>query len=78
MKMCIKQEFDVSTPEGRLALYNIITKDKRFLDENNLITFCKECHYFKIHKYKHKKTISSQASCGEEEGSETIPKGSTL
>lgn len=70
-------EFDVSTSDGRTSLYNIIVKDNRFLDENNLITFCKECHYFKIHEYKHKKTISSQASYNKEEGSETIPKGST-
>ena len=51
-------------------LYNIITHDSRFLDMNNLITYCKECHLFRIHNYKHK-IISSQAS--EEEGSETIP-----
>lgn len=55
-------EYDANTLEGRMKLYSIITKDSRFLDENNLITFCKECHYFKIHEYKHKKTISSQAS----------------
>jgi hypothetical protein len=59
-----------------MKLYSLIIADNRFLDENNLITFCKECHYFEIHEYKHKKTISSQASC-EEEGSETIPIGST-
>lgn len=70
-------EYDVSTSDGRTNLYNIIVKDDRFLDENNLITFCKECHYFKIHEYKRKKTISSQASCKKEEGSETIPQGIT-
>ena len=41
--------------EDRLKLYQIITNDKRFLDEDNLITYCKDCHYFKIHKYKRKK-----------------------
>lgn len=51
------------------VLYDIITHDPRFLDETNLITFCKECHLFKIHNYN-RKTISSQAS--NEEGSETI------
>lgn len=41
--------------EDRLKLYQIITHDERFLDENNLITYCKECHYYKIHKYKRRK-----------------------
>lgn len=41
-------------------LYNIIISDPRFLDENNLITYCKDCHLFKIHGYS--KTIRSEAS----------------
>lgn len=57
-------------PKDRMTLYNIITHDQRFLDEDNLITFCRDCHFFKIHNYD-RKTISSQAS--NEEGSETIP-----
>lgn len=61
-------------PTDRIQLYNIIVHDERFLSKNNLITFCKDCHFFKIHNYK-RKTISSQASY--EEGSETIPNGST-
>lgn len=40
-------------------LYDIVIKDKRFLDEKNLITYCKDCHLFIIHKYN--KTTSSQA-----------------
>lgn len=60
-----------SDPNDKIELYKIITHDERFLDENNLITYCKECHFFKIHKYKKRKTISSQAS-DVEEGSETI------
>lgn len=55
-------ELDCNITEDRLKLYQIITNDNRFLDENNLITFCKDCHYFKIHNYKRHKTISSQAS----------------
>lgn len=62
-----------SCTSDRLTLYDIITHDKRFLDEENLITLCKECH-IKVHS-KAGKTISSQAS--QEEGSETIPEGST-
>ena len=57
-------------PYDKQILYNIIINDDRFVDIDNLITYCKECHYYKIHKYQHKKTISSQASV--EEGSETI------
>lgn len=41
--------------EDRLKLYQIIINDERFLDEDNLITYCKDCHYFKIHKYKRRK-----------------------
>ena len=55
-------EHDPNTVDGRLALYQIIINDDRFLDEDNLITYCKDCHLFKIHKYKRHKTISSQAS----------------
>ena len=29
---------------NKMTLYNIIIKDYRFLDENNLITCCKGCH----------------------------------
>ena len=39
-------------------LYNIIVNDERFLDLDNLITYCKECHLFKIHKYKKKDEIT--------------------
>lgn len=38
--------------EDRLNLYQIIIHDKRFLDETNLITFCKSCHLYEIHNYK--------------------------
>ena len=40
-------------------LYNIIIADARFLNKNNLITYCKNCHLFKIHNYN--KTIRSEA-----------------
>lgn len=55
-------EYDVNDPNGRLALYKIIVNDERFLNEDNLITYCKNCHLFKIHKYTRNKTISSQVS----------------
>ena len=61
---------DPDVIEDREKLYSIITKDRRFLDEDNLITLCRDCHFFEIHDYTHK-TISSQAH--KREGSETIP-----
>lgn len=71
-------DLDPNNVDDRIELYKIITADQRFLDESNLITFCKDCHYNLIHewKFKNHKTISSQAN--KLEGSETIPKGSTL
>jgi len=36
------------------TLYIIALKDKDFNDLDNLITLCKECHLFKVHKYKKK------------------------
>lgn len=36
-------------------LYEIALKDKEFSDLDNLITYCKECHLFKVHGYQHKK-----------------------
>lgn len=35
-------------------LYDIAMQDKEFNDLDNLVTYCKECHLFKIHGYKHK------------------------
>lgn len=66
-------DLDPNNINDRLELYRIIVADPRFLDESNLITFCKDCHYNLIHewKFKSRKTISSQAST-KEEGSETI------
>ena len=72
----IRDEHPLLHPQNttdQVELYNIITHDRRFLDEDNLITLCKDCH-IKVHSKN--ETISSQAS--EEEGSETIPAGSTL
>lgn len=69
----ICEEHKELSPEDvndRAKLYDIITNDSRFLDPDNMITYCRDCHLFKIHNYK-RKTISSQASI--EEGSETIP-----
>ncbi len=45
-------ELDVSKDQD--AFYDIIVNDKRFTDLNNLITYCKDCHLYEIHKYKRK------------------------
>ena len=64
----VQQHPDLDMEKDSDALYDIITSDKDFLDLNNMITVCKDCHLFKIHNYK--RTTSSQASS--EEGSTTI------
>lgn len=56
-------------------LYNIIINDKRFLDEDNLITYCKNCHLFTIHGYN--KTIRSEASYSEERSTTTANAGTS-
>ena len=45
------KDLKASDPQDRQKLYNIIVKDERFLDEDNLITYCKDCHFYKIHNY---------------------------
>lgn len=37
--------------KDKYKLYEIIINDKRFTDENNIVTYCKDCHLFKIHGY---------------------------
>ncbi len=43
------QEMDVM--ENEQELFDIMIADKRFNDPDNLITYCKECHLFKVHGY---------------------------
>lgn len=33
-------------------LYDIATHDSEFNDLNNLVTLCKECHFYKVHNYQ--------------------------
>ena len=54
-------DLSIDNVDERLKLYDVITHDKRFLDDNNLVTLCKDCHFYKVHNYK-QKTISSEAS----------------
>ena len=48
-------EYDVSNIYDKVQLYKIIVNDPRFLSTDNLITYCKACHLFKIHKYQKKR-----------------------
>lgn len=32
-------------------LYSIATNDKEFNDLDNLITYCRDCHFYKVHQY---------------------------
>ena len=66
-------ELNVDNIEDKQKLYDIITQDKLFNDLDNLITCCKECHFFKIHNYNKKNEIISSQACEiTQEGSETI------
>lgn len=56
----LDENHDLDPVNNVNELYNIAKQDQRFLDTNNLITYCMECHLYKIHKYK--RTISIQAS----------------
>lgn len=44
------QELDLKNDENEL--YKIIINDERFNNLNNLITYCKDCHLYKVHGYK--------------------------
>ena len=61
MNEIISEHPDLDVQKDIDELYKIITHDERFLSLENLITYCKECHFFKIHCYK-KRLTSSQAS----------------
>lgn len=60
LKQIVSENYKLNPIIDKEKLYKIITNDCRFLDEDNLITYCKQCHLFKIHGYN--KTIRSEAS----------------
>lgn len=55
----INEHPELNINDNKYELYNIIIHDKRFLDLDNLITLCKQCH---INKHR---AISSQDSDNE-------------
>ena len=51
-KEILSEHTDLSVAENKEELYNIMINDERFNDLDNLTTYCKECHLFKVHGYK--------------------------
>lgn len=51
LKRILEEHSDLNPIDHINELYNIAIKDPEFCDLNNLITYCKECHYNKIHGY---------------------------
>ena len=43
---------DLDVKDDEEKIYEIMTHDSRMNDMNNLITYCKECHLFKVHRYE--------------------------
>lgn len=50
----LEEHPDLDPIKDQNELYSIALNDSEFCDLNNLITYCKECHLFHIHGYKHK------------------------
>lgn len=48
-------EIDMNTPDGQTEMYNIVVKDARFTDSQNMITLCRECHIEEHKKYSFRK-----------------------
>ena len=48
----INENKNLDIENDKEELYNIIINDQRMNDMSNLITYCKDCHLFKIHGYK--------------------------
>lgn len=53
-------DLDPIFSEDKEKLFDIITHDPRFLDEDNLITYCVHCHRHIIHRNEKREIISSQ------------------
>lgn len=50
---------DLEVQKNSEELYEIMTHDDRMNDLSNLITYCKDCHLYKIHGYKKPKKESN-------------------
>ncbi len=54
----LDEHADLDPIKDQNQLYEIALQDKEFTDLNNLVTYCKECHFYKIHKYQRKEEKS--------------------
>lgn len=50
----LAENSELDVQKNQNELYEIMKSDPRMNDDSNLITYCKDCHLFKIHKYKKK------------------------
>ena len=50
----LNEHSELDPVKDQNELYDIALKDSEFNDLDNLITYCKECHLFKVHRYKYK------------------------
>lgn len=48
----LSEHKELTVEENKMELYKIMINDERFNDFDNLITYCRECHLFKVHGYK--------------------------
>lgn len=48
----ISEHPEYTVENNKEELYKIAVTDPRFLDLNNLVTYCKECHLFEVHGYE--------------------------
>ena len=58
----IEEHPELNPQDNINELYEIATHDSEFLDENNLITYCRDCHLYKVHGYNKDNT---KIDCGE-------------
>ena len=56
----ISEHPEYNIENNKEELYKIAVTDSRFLDLNNLVTYCKECHLFKIHGYNKRNNSQAQ------------------
>ena len=47
----LNEHQDLDSEKDILKLYDIMIHDDRINDTDNLITYCKDCHLYKIHGY---------------------------
>ena len=48
----LSESLNLSVKENKEEIFELVTKDNRMLNEDNLITYCRDCHLFKVHGYK--------------------------